>query len=185
MVAALGVITLNKSVLSLNKTNLDEDKSMTITHYFMMGLNEDTEGVFNGDDAVYSQSFENKATRKEGNLQVIKQRFQKMGVTGYVIQLVKKNLSNYNDGTFAWAREGNFFGEIPEKNNAVSTFLRKIYYWYAVALIVKVVVSKNIYFLFLQVIRYCSVPDVSINKLSTFIGNHVRNRILPDHHHFE
>ncbi|MDD6577131.1 MAG: recombinase zinc beta ribbon domain-containing protein, partial [Fusicatenibacter saccharivorans] len=52
-------------------------------------------------------------------------------------------------------------------------------------LIVKVVVSKNIYFLFLQVIKYCSVPDVSINKLSTFIGNHVRNRILPDHHHFE
>lgn len=29
------------------------------------------------------------------------------------------------------------------------------------------------------------VPDVSINKLSTFIGNHVRHRILPDHHHFE
>ena len=27
------------------------------------------------------------------------------------------------------------------------------------ALIVKVVVSKNIYFLFVQVIRYCSVPD--------------------------
>lgn len=26
-------------------------------------------------------------------------------------------------------------------------------------LIVKVVVSKNIYFLFVQVIRYCSVPD--------------------------
>lgn len=55
----------------------------------------------------------------------------------------------------------------------------------AVSLIVKVVVSKNIYFLFLQVIKYCSVPDVSINKLSTFIGNHVRHRILPDHHHFE
>ena len=56
---------------------------------------------------------------------------------------------------------------------------------YLKALIVKVVVSKNIYFLFVQVIRYCSVPDVSINKLSTFIGNHVRHRILPDHHHFE
>ena len=27
------------------------------------------------------------------------------------------------------------------------------------ALIVKVVVSKNIYFLFVHVIRYCSVPD--------------------------
>ena len=54
-----------------------------------------------------------------------------------------------------------------------------------IALIVKVIVSKNIYFLFFQVIRYCSVPDVSINKLSTFIGNHVRHRIRPDYHHFE
>ncbi len=34
----------------------------------------------------------------------------------------------------------------------------------ALTLIVKVVVSKNLYFLFVQVIRYCSVPDVSINK---------------------
>lgn len=55
----------------------------------------------------------------------------------------------------------------------------------AQALIVKVVVSKKIYFLFFQVIRYCSVPDVSINKLSTVIGNHVRHRIRPDYHHFE
>lgn len=55
----------------------------------------------------------------------------------------------------------------------------------AVSLIVKVVVSKNLYFLFVQVIRYCSVPDVSINKLSTFIGNHVRYRIRSDYHHFE
>ena len=62
-----------------------------------------------------------------------------------------------------------------------SSVFRRIPY----SLIVKVVVSKNIYFLFVQVIRYCSVPDVSINKLSTFIGNHVRHRILPDHHHFE
>lgn len=30
---------------------------------------------------------------------------------------------------------------------------------YRISLIVKVVVSKNIYFLFVQVIRYCSVPD--------------------------
>ena len=37
-------------------------------------------------------------------------------------------------------------------------------YYFSIALIVKVVVSKNLYFLFVQVIRYCSVPDVSINK---------------------
>lgn len=34
----------------------------------------------------------------------------------------------------------------------------------SITLIVKVVVSKNLYFLFVQVIRYCSVPDVSIHK---------------------
>ena len=40
------------------------------------------------------------------------------------------------------------------------------------SLIVKVVVSKNLYlyFLFVQVIRYCSVPDVSINKCSNLLA---------------
>ena len=43
----------------------------------------------------------------------------------------------------------------------VLLFWDELFYY---ALIVKVVVSKNLYFLFVQVIRYCSVPDVSINK---------------------
>ena len=66
----------------------------------------------------------------------------------------------------------------------ISLYEDRVKYYY-LSLIVKVVVSKNIYFLFFQVIRYCSVPDVSINKLSTVIGNHVRHRIRPDYHHFE
>ena len=37
--------------------------------------------------------------------------------------------------------------------------INTIYFCFLTALIVKVVVSKNIYFLFVQVIRYCSVPD--------------------------
>ena len=40
-------------------------------------------------------------------------------------------------------------------------------------------------FLFQQVIRYCSVPDVSINESSIFIDNHVRHRALSEHCRFE
>ena len=75
--------------------------------------------------------------------------------------------------------------EVTQKIRIMETIMNRIFQKFLQTLIVKVVVSKNIYFLFVQVIRYCSVPDVSINKLSTFIGNHVRHRILPDHHHFE
>ena len=74
--------------------------------------------------------------------------------------------------------------KILELSGSDVVYLKKSCGRIRLSLIVKAVVSKNIYFLFLQVIRYCSVPDVSINKLSTFIGNHVRHRILPDHHHF-
>lgn len=174
IVAMLVVVTLDKVVLSMNKTNLDENKSMTITHYFMMGLNEDTEGVYNEDDVNYSKSFEDKATRQEGNIQVIKQRLQKMGVFGYITQLAKKNLSNYNDGTFAWAREGNFFMEIPEKNEVVATFLRKFYYWYGAGqenyYQIFAAIEQVIWFLVLICCVGCILPQKRINNVEGLIA---------------
>ena len=63
-----------------------------------------------------------------------------------------------------WAIGGQNYGKV-DKNEAICAIRRMIENGVnLIALIVKVVVSKNLYFLFVQVIRYCSVPDVSINK---------------------
>lgn len=129
LIAGVLVVGLDKAVLGMNKTTLDENQAMTMTHYFMMGLNEKTEGVYSQDDVIYSSSFDNKDARQKGNIEVIRQRYQEMGFSGYIIQLVKKNIANYNDGTFAWYREGNFFVEMPEKNDLAATLLRRFYWW--------------------------------------------------------
>ena len=122
LVAVMWVAGLDKAVLGMNKTELDDEKAMTMTHYFMMGLNEESDGVYSEEDVNFSRSFENKAERKKGNMEVIKQRFQKMGIGGYIRHLAKKNIANYNDGTFAWCREGSFFVEMPEKASSVNIF---------------------------------------------------------------
>lgn len=174
LMAVLWVAGLNKAVIGMNKTELDENKAMTMTHYLMLGLNETTEGVYSEDDVNYSKSFENKEARKKGNIEVIKQRYQEMGVSGYIIQLVKKNLSNYNDGTFAWHREGNFFVEIPEKNSMTATFLRRFYWWteggeenmYQVFASIEQVV----WFFVLLCIAGCILPERKTNNVEGIIA---------------
>ena len=41
---------------------------------------------------------------------------------------IKKTLVTYNDGTFAWSQEGNFYWEIKEDKSRIERFFRNIYY---------------------------------------------------------
>lgn len=50
-----------------------------------------------------------------------------MGFNGFAKLLIKKNLSNYNDGTFTWAREGGFYKTVYPSNSRVKTALRDFY----------------------------------------------------------
>ncbi len=129
LVAIICMSAVNQIVLKVNKTALDENKSMVMTHYFMMGLNTDYDGVFSEEDVNYSKSFSDKESRQEANLRVIKQRYHDMGLSGYLNLLCKKTLANYDDGTFSWSREGGFYQEIPERTNILAKVLRKLYYW--------------------------------------------------------
>ena len=174
LMAALCVAGLNKAVIGMNTTELDENKAMTMTHYFMMGLNKTTEGVYSRDDVNYSISFGNKDMRKKGNIEVIKQRYQEMGASGYITQLVKKNLSNYNDGTFAWYREGNFFVEIPEKDSLAAKLLRRFYWWNQVGeenmYQVFASIEQVVWFFVLLCIAGCVLPGCKINNVEGLLA---------------
>lgn len=122
---ALGV---NKAVCSQNKTELDENKQMTMTHYLMMGLNAKTEGVFSQEDVIYSNSFHDVESRQKANLDVAKSRLKEMGLKGYIKLLIKKNIATYNNATFGWGGEGKFYYEVPEDNRSTAKALRSIYY---------------------------------------------------------
>lgn len=113
---------------SLNIT-LDVNKKFGMTHFIMMGMNPDTEGVYSLNDCEYSASFQNEKERKKAEINTIKKRLNNYGIKGYTELLNKKLLTTYGDGTFAWGIEGGFWKEIlPQKNNGVSEITRKIYY---------------------------------------------------------
>lgn len=107
--AALVILTgVNKVMISYIDCDLNEDIRLTYTHYLMMGLNEETAGSYNSNDYGFSSSQSTVAERQRANLEVIQERLADYGVGGYLYFLVRKTLTNYNDGTFSWWMEGNF-----------------------------------------------------------------------------
>lgn len=107
----------------------DSNKEMSYLHYIMMGLNDETTGVFSSEDVPYTLSFDSAEEKKEANIRVIKDRLQTFGPVNYLKFINKKCLVNYNDGTFAWGVEGDFFKGISYNSGGkVQRMLKEIYY---------------------------------------------------------
>lgn len=108
---------------------LDAEKKLGMTHFMMMGLNEEFNGVWVEEDVAISMSYSNKTERKIANLIEVKNRIKKKGVKGLGEHLINKTLVNYNDGTFAWGIEGGFWGDsYAIGNKAVIGFLQSFFY---------------------------------------------------------
>ena len=127
IVISLGIpFGINKSLK--NKMGLIKDSQITMTHYFMMGLNVETDGIYNDDDVLFTKNLPNLESRQKGNISVAISRLKEMGVKGYIRLLTVKNIATYNDGTFGWGKEGTFYLEVPEDNRTVTKALRSFYY---------------------------------------------------------
>lgn len=108
---------------------LDSDQKYTWTHFVMMGLNEERNGVWDSDDNKLTRGTENQDERAEMNIRIAKERVSDMGVAGLAKHVIRKTLAVYNDGTFAWNGEGHFYEELTEpKDEIAADILRKIYY---------------------------------------------------------
>lgn len=108
---------------------LNPEAELGIPHFLMMGMHAETRGVYYRPDVDYSISFQTKEERKEGNIKVIKERIGEMGWKGMIKHICEKNLLNYNDGTFAWGVEGNFYDKIDTTGfPALRKILSSFYY---------------------------------------------------------
>ena len=111
---------------------IDSNKTFGLTHFLMMGMNynEDGEsGVYNLEDVEFSQSYATSMEREQANLALTTKRIKKLGVSGMMHLMHSKILTNYNDGTFCWGGEGNFFVDIlSNKQGRFAQLLRNIYY---------------------------------------------------------
>ena len=93
-----------------------------MAHYFMMGLNNETDGVYSDEDTLFTDSFETPEEKRAADLAVAGERIKAYGIAGILGHAKKKTLVNYGDGLFAWGVDGNFFdgresdslGDVPE-----------------------------------------------------------------------
>ncbi|MCE5235673.1 MAG: hypothetical protein LLF87_06430 [Eubacteriales bacterium] len=123
--AVLCAFSLRWALIRENKTELEENLRMPFTHYLMMGLNHEKNGVFSDEDADFSSAFPDAATRSAANLAVIKKRLAERGL---LLLFMKKTLCNFNDGTFAWGLEGHFYLNVLPAKTPLALSLRKVYY---------------------------------------------------------
>ena len=118
-------------LVSIRSTGVypNDELRYPMIHWAMMGLNERTNGVFAREDPEFTSSFPGIEAKKEQNMLEIKHRLSKMGKTGFMKHMTRKTLTNYNDGTFAWGKEGNFYAHLfREPIPVVSSFMRSLYY---------------------------------------------------------
>ncbi len=88
---------------------LIEGNNFTPYHYLMMGLNEETNGGYSTEDVIFSATIADFDERKNADIQEAKYRLSNMVAEGNLKNhLIKKMLTNFGDGAFAWGEEGNF-----------------------------------------------------------------------------
>lgn len=75
------------------------------------------------------RSFSDRVSGREGNYSVILERIEEKGFTGMIVFELKKLLMNYNNGSFAWASEGEFYKDFSDRLNTFSSqYLRQFYF---------------------------------------------------------
>jgi len=126
------VLTAISAVFTITKVchfKIDKEERLGMPHFIMMGLNDESHGIYNPNDILYSQSYHNNKERNTANLLEAKRRVQNFGFCGMLNLAIHKTLINYNDGTFAWYVEGGFFKEkYTHMNNRLENFLTNCFY---------------------------------------------------------
>ena len=112
-----------------NGVSLDPDKTFGAPHFLMMGLNEEYGGIYSESDVAFSESFATMRERNQADLSLALDRLRQLGPAGLVRHFAKKLLTGYNDGTFFWGGDGNFFPNADfDANNWMAPRLKALFY---------------------------------------------------------
>lgn len=103
------------------------EEQHTISHFLMMGMNDETYGGNSQDDVAYSKSFPTLASRRKAELQRAWERISTRGVVGNLRFFTIKAYKAYADGSFA--SHSSFLElEVPKRSDPVSVWLRRFYH---------------------------------------------------------
>lgn len=110
------------SIVKNSTYDVDENAAFSATHFLMMGANPVSGGVFSVSDVEFSDAANTPEERSKANLAEFKNRVMAMDLPQANMFLLKKLLTNFADGTFAWEIEGDFYIQIIGTNEAVLNF---------------------------------------------------------------
>lgn len=113
------------SAYALTGTPAPSDQ-LGMTHFFMMGQNDTSNGSFLEDDVTYSLSFDTPEERAAANRSRMWERISARGVAGNLRFYTCKAYRSYCDGSLA-CNYGFPEVEMPRKTDAVSQFFRSIF----------------------------------------------------------
>lgn len=125
IVACVFGIVLAFALTSLVKNStydVDDNAAFSATHFLMMGANPVSGGVWSVSDVEFSDAANTPEERSRANLAEFKNRVMAMDLPQANMFLLKKLLTNFADGTFAWEIEGDFYTQIIGTNEAALNF---------------------------------------------------------------
>lgn len=143
---------------------IDDGREMGISHYLMMGLNENSWGGFSEEDFKFSDAIYGKELKRQSELEMAKSRLSEMGVTRYVNLVIHKFAKDYLDGTFGWGRTKNFYMEVYPSRGIISDILRSWYYGYGTLFIYNALIRQ---FLWVGVLTFVPLSILSNKSLNT------------------
>lgn len=106
----------------------DETRQVTPIHYFMMGLNSESGGGYNQEDVNLSFSYATVEERNREDFKLAMQRIKEMLPFRLITFEAQKALTNFNDGTFAWGNEGDFYWTYYDRNGKLAPLIRNYIY---------------------------------------------------------
>lgn len=102
-------------------------QQLSETHYLMMGMNGETYGGHSPADVKFSESYTNLADRRKANLQQAWERFSARSFTENTYFFAVKSYKAFFDGMIA-ATKSFLVLAVPQRTDALSTFLRRVVY---------------------------------------------------------
>ena len=107
----------------------DPEKRIGLVHFFAMGLNDEQMGIWSEKDVAYSRSFETVKERDAAEWELAKERIADMKLPGLLLQGMRKLLTGFHNGTFAWAHGGKvFFVQMFDNDSLTAKITRSFYY---------------------------------------------------------
>ena len=133
VVALFALFSSSALIYYLNHSmgfKIDEERRMGISHYLMIGANENSLGGFSDGDLEFSESLYDKKDRTKAELTEFRDRIHSMGIIGYAKFFTLKAAKNFCDGTFGWGTDESFYTEVYPSRGKASDLLRSLYYGY-------------------------------------------------------